>query len=199
MGSSAPMAEYPELSITRWFKSLCDGDRDAEAVLYEHYFPRLAILARNRFDADRDPVLGADATAQSVFRLLAEGARRGRFDEVADRDDLWRILVVATRRKVIDQTRRRGALRRGGHLRPQPLSAVVLENAATPESIVSMQEQMQILLSELRDDTLREIALERLAGYTNEEIAGHLYVSVRTIERKLRLIREDWKKIAAES
>ena len=188
------MTHDPELSITRWFSCLRDGDHEAEALLYEHYFPQLVQLARRRFDADRDPVLGADATAQSVFQLIAQGARRGRFDAVTGRDDFWRILVCATRRKVIDQTRRQQSLRRGGGFNPQPLSAVVVENAVTPEAIVSMQEQMEFLLAELRDDTLRQIALDRLSGYTNEEIAERQQVSVRTIERKLKLIREDWKK-----
>ncbi len=129
------MTDHMELSITRWFASLREGDREAEAVLYEHFFPRLVLLARQRFDADRDPMQGADATAQSVFQLLAHGAKRGRFDGVADRDDLWRLLVVATRRKVIDQTCNRQAIKCGGGMTEKPLSAIVETSAATPDAI----------------------------------------------------------------
>ncbi|EMI46085.1 hypothetical protein RRSWK_01439 [Rhodopirellula sp. SWK7] len=57
------MTDHMELSITHWFTSLREGDREAKAVLYEHFFPRLVQLARQRFDADRDPAQGADATA----------------------------------------------------------------------------------------------------------------------------------------
>lgn len=193
------MSESEHLSVTRWFHSLREGDREAEAVLYEHFFPRLVRLARQRFDADRDPIAGADATAQSVFQLLAEGAKRGRFDGVADRDDLWRLLVVSTRRKVIDQNRNRQAAKRGGDRQQVSLSEAIATTAATPEAMVAIQEEMDRLLSQLRDDTLRQIALDRLAGFTHEEIAGRLNVSVRTVERKLALIREDWKKMLASS
>ena len=187
----------PELSITRWFVSLREGERDAEAVLYSHFFPRLVALARERFDADRDPVAGADATAQSVFQLLSRGAQRGRFNNITDRDDLWRILVVATRRKVIDQTRRRQSLKRGGGTNHVSLHDVVAESATNPDSVVAMEEQMQVLMQGLRDDVLRSIAADRLAGFTNDEIAERLGVSTRTVERKLALIRDDWKKISA--
>ena len=33
----------------------------------------------------------------------------------------------------------------------------------------------------------------KLEGYTNDEIAGQLGCSVRTVERRLRLIRKKWQ------
>ena len=43
-------------------------------------------------------------------------------------------------------------------------------------------------------ERLRQIALWKLEGRTNQEIAVSLgYQSVRTVERKLRLIRGKWK------
>ncbi|EMI46086.1 hypothetical protein RRSWK_01440 [Rhodopirellula sp. SWK7] len=86
---------------------------------------------------------------------------------MADCHDLWRLWVVANRRKVIDQTRNRQAIKRGGGMTETPLSAIVETSAATPDAIMAMQEQMHHLLSQLRDDTLRQITLDRLAGYTN--------------------------------
>jgi len=44
----------------------------------------------------------------------------------------------------------------------------------------------------LSDDTLRSVATLRLEGYSNEEAAAKLDVSVRTVERKLRIIRQVW-------
>ena len=44
----------------------------------------------------------------------------------------------------------------------------------------------------LRDETLRQVALWRLEGFTSEEIADHLQCSVRSVARKLELIRRTW-------
>ena len=47
------------------------------------------------------------------------------------------------------------------------------------------------LLSGL-DDKLREVALLKLAGHTNEEIASLRQRSVKTVERYLQMIRVKW-------
>ena len=44
----------------------------------------------------------------------------------------------------------------------------------------------------LPNDRMREIALLRLQGYANDEIAIRQETSVRTIGRKLQLIRSYW-------
>ena len=42
------------------------------------------------------------------------------------------------------------------------------------------------------DSALSEVAIAKMEGYTNDEIADRLGVKTRTIERKLRIIREIW-------
>ncbi len=69
-------------SITRWFVRLREGDDAAAAILWQHYFPRLVAVARQRFGADRHPVYDADDAAASVFHLLCRGARNGRFSDI---------------------------------------------------------------------------------------------------------------------
>ena len=49
-----------------------------------------------------------------------------------------------------------------------------------------------IRLDELQDPLLRSISIGKLEGYTHEELATRLNVSVRTVERKLHLIRRKW-------
>jgi DNA-directed RNA polymerase specialized sigma24 family protein len=46
------------------------------------------------------------------------------------------------------------------------------------------------------DDSLQKLALWKLAGYTNEEIASEkmMHCALRTVERKLNRIREIWDK-----
>jgi DNA-directed RNA polymerase specialized sigma24 family protein len=45
----------------------------------------------------------------------------------------------------------------------------------------------------LPNDVLRKVAGLRIEGYTDQEIAEQLSISVRAVERKLHLIRNNWK------
>jgi len=55
-----------------------------------------------------------------------------------------------------------------------------------------LEEEQNRLLSMLRDDVLRSIAIWKLEGFTHEEIADKLGVTPRTVIRKINLIRETW-------
>jgi DNA-directed RNA polymerase specialized sigma24 family protein len=48
------------------------------------------------------------------------------------------------------------------------------------------------LLEGLPDDELRTIALLRMEGYSNEQIAERLGCGLRSVERKLDRIRKRW-------
>ena len=39
----------------------------------------------------------------------------------------------------------------------------------------------------------REVALEKLRGYTNQQVAQHLGISLRAVGRKLSIIRRLWQ------
>jgi DNA-directed RNA polymerase specialized sigma24 family protein len=56
-----------------------------------------------------------------------------------------------------------------------------------------MVEERQRLLELLDDPDLEALAVAKMEGYTNEEIAERFGCSVRTVERRLRLIRKKWQ------
>jgi DNA-directed RNA polymerase specialized sigma24 family protein len=62
---------------------------------------------------------------------------------------------------------------------------------ATPEFAVMVAEECRRRLDGLRE-TLRPVALLKMEGYTNEEIANRLGCGLRTVVRKLELIRKTW-------
>jgi DNA-directed RNA polymerase specialized sigma24 family protein len=62
----------------------------------------------------------------------------------------------------------------------------------TPEFLAMLKEEYERLLSGLRDERLREIAISRVEGYTVAEIAAKLAIGKRAVERKLQLIRSKW-------
>jgi DNA-directed RNA polymerase specialized sigma24 family protein len=56
-----------------------------------------------------------------------------------------------------------------------------------------MADECRRLLDLLAEPELRQIALWKVEGHTNEEIASRLDCVPRTIERKVRRIRLLWK------
>jgi DNA-directed RNA polymerase specialized sigma24 family protein len=198
-----------EGSVTRWIGDLKRGDREAARLLWERYFGCLVRLARKKLpgagrhgaDADEEDV------ALSVLDSLCRGAEQGRFPKLADRDDLWGLLLVITARKAINQARRQGALKRGGgrvlaeaaRVADGPDESGPMEGLGgivgaepSPEFAAMVAEQYRLLLEALGDDSLRRIALRKLEGYTGEEIAAELGCAPRTVANKLKIIRLKW-------
>ena len=93
-------------SVTRWIGDLKAGDGAAAAALWERYFDRLVRLARKRLASRAGGVEDEEDAALSAFESFCAGLARGRFTELGDRDDLWKLLVVITARKAAAQVDR---------------------------------------------------------------------------------------------
>ena len=83
--------------------------------LWGLYFHRLVGLARARLGQAARPSVDSDEEdiALSAFHNLCQGAAPGQFDQLGNRDDLWRLLVVITVRKAADQKKLWRRLKRG--------------------------------------------------------------------------------------
>jgi DNA-directed RNA polymerase specialized sigma24 family protein len=185
-------------------RDIGSGDGAAATLLWERYFSLLVQVAKKRLA--RSGRTGADAdeedAALSAFMSFCTGAGAGRFPDLSDREELWRLLVAITSRKVGDQADRRRALKRGGHLRrvegdqanglTSGLTAA-LAREANPEVAAMVAEETCLLLDRLGNSQLQAIAVWRMEGYTADEIAVRLGCTRRTVARKLELIRDAWK------
>jgi len=67
----------------------------------------------------------------------------------------------------------------------------------TPAFAAQVAEECRQLLERLDSPELRSVALLKVEGYGNEEIAARLGCGVRTVERRLRLIRSIWEQEGA--
>jgi DNA-directed RNA polymerase specialized sigma24 family protein len=188
-----------ENSVTRWLNQLQEGDPDAAQRLWERYFARLVGLARQRLRQTPRQAADEEDVALSAFDSFCRAAEGGRFPQLQDRDDLWRLLVVITTRKASHLIRDEGRQRRGGAAGP-PRSfddLAVLEQALSrepsPELAAQVTEEYARLLSRLGDADLEAVAVWRMEGYSVEEIAGKLGCAPRSIKRKLQLIRTIWQ------
>jgi hypothetical protein len=95
-------------SVTHWIVQLKAGDQAPVGPLWDRYFQRLVGLARKRLYGIRPGDGDGEGIALEAFASLWRGTVQGRFVQLTDRDDLWRLLVVITVRKTIDlQTRQR--------------------------------------------------------------------------------------------
>jgi DNA-directed RNA polymerase specialized sigma24 family protein len=189
--------------VTRWLRSLEAGSDEAAGKLWRHYFDGLVRLARARLQDAPRAVADEEDAALSAFDSFCRGAARGRFPRLDDRDDLWRLLVVITERKALDQSQRERRQKRGGgrifgtpDLADADREDRGIVGAAspepTPEFAALVADECRHLFGRLRDETLRDVARLKMEGYTSEEVADRLGCSLRSVARKLELIRRTW-------
>jgi DNA-directed RNA polymerase specialized sigma24 family protein len=67
-----------------------------------------------------------------------------------------------------------------------------LGDEPSPELAAQVADECRRLLALLPSETLRQVALWKMEGYTNEEIAQRLGCVRFTVDRKLRSIRQIW-------
>ena len=190
-------------SISRWIQEVKSGKKDAEHDLWNRCFPVLVRRANRRLRGIRRAVEDEEDVAAKALKSFFSAIRRDRYPDLAGRDSLWRLLKKITKDKAIDVIRRHDR-------QPTVVGGSVLNTIAAPDvhtipvddadngdltsSVAAiMTEEVRRLLGLLEDAELETISLGKLEGDTNEEIANELDCSVRTVERRLNLIREKWQ------
>ncbi len=195
-----------EGSVTRWVTALTGGDAAAAQPLWERYHRQLVTLARQKLRPARRRAADEEDVVQNAFHSFFRGVSAGRFPQLNDRDNLWRLLVVITARKALDQLAHDHRKRRGGGT-VQGESGIFLRGAAdwdaaaieqvvgdepTPDFAAQVAEEYHRLLDLLDDESLRQVAVSKMEGLTNDEVAEQLGCSRRTVARKLDTIRIIW-------
>lgn len=191
-------------SVSQWIEKLKAGDERAAERLWQAYFRRLTGLAYQKLRATPRRVADEEDVVVSAFASFVRRAQQNQFPDLHDRNDLWHLIVKITERKAIDQVRAQRRKKRGG-------GKVLGESAffgdgtwsdhegidqargpePTAEHAAMLTEAVQRLLG-LLDEELRSVALMKLEGFNNAEIAARIARSTPTVERRLRLIRATW-------
>jgi DNA-directed RNA polymerase specialized sigma24 family protein len=194
--------------ISRFMAQLQAGQRDAARLLWERYYRRLLGLARAKLGDLPRRVADEEDVALSAFDSFCRGAEQGRFPQVEDRDDLWQVLGTITARKAVDLLQHQRRQKRGGG-RVRGDSALLgsqseggldglAGEAPAPDLACAVAEECQRLLDCLPDDSLRQVALGKLEGYSNPELAQRLGCSLAAVGRKLARIRHVWERLQNE-
>jgi len=192
-------------SVTHWIRQFQAGDPAAAQPLWERYFRQMVQLARQKLHGLPRRAADEEDVALSAFDSFCQGVEQGKFPQLCDRDNLWPLLVVITARKACDLIATERRQKRGGgkvqgesawldvaNAEEQRGIEQVLGPEPTPEFAAQVAEECQQLLDKLDDAELRSVALWKMEGYRNDEIAAKLGCVERTVERKLRLIRKLW-------
>ena len=184
-------------SITMFLHQMMAGDEAAVAVLWERFLPRLLALSRKTLSPSHQRMAGVEDAVQSAFASFWKRTTRGEFGNDLDRFDMWKLLSVITVRKALKQVRHENAAKRGGG------HVIAESNLASHDGAPGSMDKFQgytstdldlncVELLEALTEELREIAVLRLFGYQNSEIAALIGCSERSVERKVRQIREQW-------
>jgi len=190
-------------SVTDWLYQLQAGEAAAVQKLWHRYFPRMVDLARKQLHRVPRRVADEEDVALNAFDSFCRGVGAGRYPDLQDRHGLWQLLLTLTINKAIDlvnhsqrgkRTWRRTVLfseLAAGHAEStaRVLATIFQEQQPDPAFTALLADRLQWLLHQLEDEQLRSIALLKLDGYTNAEIAREERCALSTVERRLRLIR----------
>ena len=197
-----------EASVTLWIEGLRQGDRLSAQQMWERYFAQLVQVAGKKLAQGIRRDFDEEDVALSAFHSLCIGVKQGKFPNLEDRDSLWSLLVVITARKAMRRMRTATTQKRGGgevrgesvflaprHSDEQEAEGInrIIGREPTAEFAAQVSEESERLLSLLPDDAMRKLVLLKVEGYSNKEAAAALQCGLRTIERRLGLIRGIWE------
>ena len=204
------MDELEQDPVTLWIARLKQGDARAPEVIWEHYFQQLIQLGKRRLQSASNRMNNEEDLALSAMNSFFEGVQNHRFSQLDNREELWKVLATIAVRKAVKYYRAANAQRRpdahmanGSSTDDQNVDEIcqVLGREPSPEMAAMFAEAVQSRLNALPDETLRQIAIWKLHGLTNREIAVQLYPDISqtkpktaqtNVERKLAAIRRLW-------
>ena len=177
-------------SVTTWLLQLNEGDESVIYLLWKRYWQNLVDLAKTDLAVFQNQATDDEEDiAQKVFTDIWRRIRSKTTDKPRNRAELWKLMIVITYRKIVDNLRGMRTKKRGGG---QPLEPML--NLEVPPDWTAMLNDDLDRLAELKGQMSKDIVVLMLAGFDQEEIAEKLNSSPRTIQRRLVLIREAWTK-----
>lgn len=184
-------------SITSLYQKLKAGHSDSARELWNRFFPRLLQVARRTL-AGRELPVGAEDAVQVAFFQFFQRIEAGQVYGDPHRYELWKLLSIMTAQIASKQVRHEQAQKRGqgrtiseSDLVDDATDTVKLDELLSTDAPPECEAICVDLLNLLPAD-LREVAVLRLAGYTHAEIKQITGFPIRSIERRVQIIRSSW-------
>ena len=178
-----PDGDLPRREITRLLEQWGRGDRAAGHALLPMVYDQLHRLAKRLTGVPA-------ATGLQPTELIAEAwlkLDRGDLD-AAHRRHFFALSARVMRQVLVDQARRRAAARRGGDWQQVTLHTRDLAGGGEPVDLLALDEGLEAL-ARLNPRAAEAVDLHYFGDLESSEIAEHLQVSKRTVQRELRVGR----------
>ncbi len=182
-------------SVTQWLDSMMAGDEDAVSSLWSRYYERMRNCARRAVNGHDVGGFDDADIASIAFTQFAEQALKGKFPELINRSQLWKLLSVITSRTAYGKVTREFAAKRGGinAAKGTDLIDTYADKDRTPRTISAANDELAYLLKSLQSEELQQVAVLSMQGHSTREISHLLGSTQRTVQRMLALIRECWE------
>ena len=178
-------------SITRLLPGVKQADEAAVRELFDRCYSRVVRLAKRKL---RDKSYGGfneEDPALAAFHTFLDRAATGKYKQLECREDVWQLLALLLGSKIKDRLRHERAKKRGGGKPDLTIDDLQQEicNLSDPALLAECNDVKNRIFAELEDNEYRRV-LELLEdGLTRKQIADELVVSLSTIDRRLRVIR----------
>ena len=167
------------MELTRLLQQVQAGDAQAREALFAAAYPGLEQLARARLrDGGRNTLLDTRSLVhESFLRYVQSGELRA-----TDRRAFYAYASQVMRSVIVNTARDRNREKRGSGQRPLTLNTLAGQVAGEEADVLRVHEALAAL--EQADARLAELVQMRyFGGYTEEEVADTLGVTVRTVQR----------------
>ena len=179
------MTDVTPNQITLLLEQIRLGNDDARAKLAAAVYPELKKLAALQMRRERpNHTLQPTALANEVFLRLAAGEQAC----WRDRNHFFAVSAELIRRILVDYARRRHAAKRGAGARPVELEEWQAQIEERPDIVIEIDR----LLTRLGSFDKRQaqiVEMRFFSGLTEQEIAGALGLSERTVKRDWNMAR----------
>jgi RNA polymerase sigma factor (TIGR02999 family) len=172
--------------VTQILTSMERGDTGASEKLLPVVYDELRRLAGAMMAHERPgQTLQATALEHEAYLRLVGGEHAQRWDS---RRHFFAAAAEAMRRILVEAARRKGRIKRGGHMARAEMRDVPVDGPADPLEILALDVALRSL--ETADPEAAELVrLRYFAGLTHEEAAAVLGVSTVTAKRTWRYAR----------
>lgn len=192
-------------SWKEWIQDLVAGKDQTVTEFWQLYGSRLQAVASKNLALNLRRRAEPDDIVQSVCRTFFRRAKDGQF-QFDDSEQLWRLLYAITLTKTRQYARFHSRKKRGVNQERninqqaedgKPAFDFVADDP-TPEETVQLSDMLEQLFSML-DEEQQQIVEMKLEQFTNDEIAGKMGCSERTVRRISKRIRAQLQKILSDS
>ena len=167
--------------LTRILRAACAGDADAAQELWQVVYDDLRQLAASRMRGQGPgQTLQATALVNEAFLRLVGPEGESNWES---REHFFGAAARAMRNVLVDETRRRGRIKRGGGARGVTLVEVADEGGSRTLDLVELDDALQ-RLEKLAARAAEVVVLRFFGGLTVAETARAMSISTATVERE---------------